>query len=129
MRLPLLSLFLAVAGLFLAALVTSVQAGSAVATDNHGGFGYSYGARSQEQLEQEAIRHCREKSGHPDDVHVIVTSRHGGAGVIVRYSVDGRPHIYAYVGAENDRQAYSYATGYVEGYGGHKIEVVARWQD
>ena len=62
-------------------------------------------------------------------MHVVATSRRPGAGIIVRYVIDGRPHIYAYVGAESDRQAYNYATGYVEGYGGHKIEVVARWRD
>ena len=106
MRFSLFPIFLTVAGLLLAAPVASVQAGSAVATDNHGGFGYSYGDRPQEQLEQEAIHHCREKSDFPDDVHVVVTSRHGGAGIIVHYSIDGRPHIYAYVGAKDDRQAY-----------------------
>lgn len=129
MKISLPSVCLAVAGLLLAVPTVTVKAGSAVATDNHGGFGYSYGDRPQEQLEREATHRCRDKSNYPDDVHVVVSSRHRGAGIIVRYTIDGRQHIYAYVGADSDRQAYNYATGYVEGYGGHKTEVVARWQD
>ncbi len=122
--------WLAALGLLVfAAPVRSVRAGSAVATDGHGGYGYSFGDRPLEQLQHEAVRQCREKSAVPDDVHVIVTTRHGGAGVIVRFYVDGQARIYAYVGAASDRQAYDYATGYVEGYGGKKIEVVARWRD
>ena len=121
--------FLAAAGWLLAVSAAPALAGSAVASDNHGGFGYSFGDRPTEQLEREATQRCREKSGHPDDVHVVVSSRRRGAGVVVRYSVDGRAHIYAYVGAEDARQAEKYATDYVQGYGGHQIEVVARWQD
>ena len=130
MKLSLSSALLVALGFCVATpLVGSVRAGSAVAADEHGGFGYSFGDRSQEQLEREAVHHCREKSRYPDDVHVIVTSRRTGAGVIVRYTVDGRQHVYAYVGAKSEQEAYNYATGYVEGYGGRKIEVVARWRD
>lgn len=106
-----------------------VRAGSAVASDGHGGYGYSYGDRSQEQLEQEAMRRCREKSNHPYDVRVTVSTQHHGAGIIVRYQVEGRRHVYACVGADSAQQAYNDATGYVEGYGGMKMEVVARWSD
>ncbi len=121
---------LAVLGLAVSApFIDCAHAGSAVAADEHGGFGYSYGDHPKEQLEHEAVRRCREKSKYPDDVHVVVSSRHGGAGIIVRYTVDGRQHVYAYVGAKSDQEAYNYATGYVEGYGGRKIEVVARWRD
>ena len=129
MKFPFPPVFLAAAGLILAAPPASVRAGSAVATDNHGGFGYYHGDYPSERLEQEAVRRCRSQSKYPDDVKVIVTSRRRGAGIIVRYQIDGRPHVYAYVGAEGDQQARKYATDYVEGYGGSKIEVVARWQD
>lgn len=129
MKLPRFYALLPAAGWLVVLCTSSVRAGSAVASDGRGGYGYSYGDRPQQQLQREAIRYCREKSRHPDDVNVIVSTRHGGSGIIVRYYVEGRQHVYAYVGAESDQQAYDYATGYVEGYGGTKIEVVARWRD
>ena len=97
---------LAAAGLLIfPPLVAAVRAGSAVASDEHGEFGYAFGDDPPADLERAAVRRCREKSAHPDDVHVIVTSRRRGAGVIVRYAVDGQRHVYAYVGAESERQA------------------------
>ena len=125
-----LPLFAALGLTALAALVPSAQAGSAVAGDGHGGFGYSYGPRPERVLRREAIERCREKSRFPDDVEIVYSTSAQGAGVIVRYRNEGRQYIFAYVGADSPGEAHRHAMEGARRKGADEHpEVVARWVD
>ena len=119
-----LSLLLSVLG-----LAATARAGSAVATDHHGGFGYAYGPRPERELRREAAARCRERSRHPEEVDVLVSTRAQGVGVVVRYRVEGRQHVYAFVGARNFEEARRRAEEGARERGADGPEVVARWED
>lgn len=120
-RLPLL---LAVLG-----LAATARAGSAVATDHHGGFGYAYGSRPERELRREAVARCREQSRHPEEVEIVASTPLHGVGVVMRYRVEGRQHIYAYVGAGSFEEARRRAEEGARERGADDPEVVARWED
>ena len=124
MQTRLLLLLLAVLG-----LAGNARAGSAVATDHHGGFGYAYGPRSEAVLRRQAIKRCREQSRHPEEVDVIVATAAHGVGVVVRYRVEGQEHVYAYVGAGSFEEARQRAEAGARERGGENPEVAARWTD
>ena len=105
------------------------RAGSAVATDHHGGFGYAYGPRPEAELQREAAARCREQSHFPEEISIVVSTRRPGAGVVVRYRVEGSQHVYAYVGARNFEQARRRAEVGARAKGADDPEVVARWED
>lgn len=118
-------LFLAALGL----LATHVRAGSAVATDHHGGFGYAYGPRPETVLQREAAARCREQSRFPEEISIVVSTRRSGMGVVVRYRVEGSQHVYAYVGARSFGEARRRAEEGARAKGADNPEVVARWED
>lgn len=123
--------FLVVLGfLIVNPLVDSVRAGSAVATDHEGGFGYAFGPQPEKELRRTAIHRCRDKSKYPEDVEIVVSTASRGAGIILRFRVDGKQRIYAYAGADSAREAYNDAVSGARDMGATgNIEVVARWQD
>lgn len=127
---PPFTLLAALVLLAAAPLVHSARAGSAVATDHEGGYGYAFGPQSEKELRREAIHRCRAKSSYPEDVDIVVSTASHGAGIILRFRVDGKKRIYAYVGADSAREAYNYAYSGARDMGATgNIEVVARWQD
>ena len=120
----------ALAILISVSLAPCARAGSAVAGDHHGGYGYAYGPQSEKELRREAFRRCQRESRYPDDIEMTVSTASRGAGIILRYRVAGVRHIYAYVGADNARQAYEYAASGARDAGAEgPLEVVAKWQD
>ena len=123
MKTRLLLLVLAVLG------HAAARAGSAVATDHHGGFGYAYGSRPVRELRREAVARCREQSRHPDEVEIVASTSLHGVGVVMRYRVEGRQHIYAYVGAGSFEEARRRAEEGARERGADDPDVVARWED
>ncbi len=123
----LLTLLLSFAALGPAA--PAARAGSAVATDHHGGFGYAYGPRSERALQRQALARCREQSKHLEQVEIIASTAEHGFGVVMRYRVEGEQHVYAYVGAASFEEARRRAEEGARRRGADAPEIAARWED
>ena len=106
-----------------------VRAGSAVAADGHGAFGYAYGNEPLEELRQKAHRNCCRESRHPEAVRVVFQTQQRGHGVVLRYYVRGGERIAASGGASSPRAAQRSAVGFVEQQGGERWEVADTWVD
>ena len=112
-----------------ALMAGSARAGSAVATDHHGSFGFAYGSRSERALRRQAVARCREQSRHPEEVEIIASTAEQGFGVVVRYRIEGQQHVYAYVGADSFEEARRRAEQGARERGADFLEIVARWED
>ena len=129
MKTKLSSLLLGACGLLLALPAVSARAGSAIAGDGHGGYGFAYGDYSKEKLEHDAIHRCREKSSYRDDVHIVYATDHKGAGIIIRYYEGDQEHISSSAGGRDEHEVYEVAMRYIREHDGHRPEVVERWSD
>lgn len=108
----------------------TVRAGSAVATDGHGGYGFAYGDDPMEKLRREAVRRCCRKSDHPDEVRVVFQTEKKGYGTILRFRTRDGSHIAAAGGASDLRLARRSASRYVAENGGDDDwEEVDSWED
>ncbi len=122
--------FLAALAAFLLSTTHSVQAGAAVASDGHGGYGFSYGDRSERRLREEAYSNCASVSHFRRDVRVLTSTSAIGAGVVVRYWLpDGREQIAAYIGSPSGRYARDKAIEYALRHGAVKYRVVREWRE
>ena len=116
-------------GLLFTLPITPLRAGSAVATDGHGAYGYAYGDDSLEELRAKAVRNCRRHSACRGEVRVVFNTGKKGYGTILRFYIDGEQHVAAVGGSSSERAACRSALGYVEEHGGGRWEVAETWSD
>lgn len=108
----------------------SAQAGAAVASDGHGGYGFVYGPKSLGKLRREAFDNCVNASHYPSSVKIIGSTESVGAGVIVRYKLEsGREQIAAWMGSPSARYARDKAINYALNHGAVSYKIVREWSE
>jgi hypothetical protein len=105
-------------------------AGSAVASDGHGGYGFCYGHNTKGDLENSARNRCQHITQHHECVKIIAVSTCSGGCAIVRYYMpNGHQYISAYVGMSSVKKARSAAIAYAINHGAESYKVVEEWCD
>ena len=129
MKSPISRLGISSVCLFIAS-AASAHAGSAIASDGHGGYGFSYGAGDLRHHEHVALADCRQHSSHPDSIRILGSTEERGAGAVVRYfNDDGSEHVAFALGRAEPRFARERAFEEAHKRGAVRSEVIREWVD
>ncbi|CAN5798304.1 hypothetical protein BH09VER1_BH09VER1_48500 [soil metagenome] len=105
----------------------SAHAGTAIASDNHGGFTVRYGHFSQAELQASAIAALKKTSKYPKSIYIYTYNAHHGYGCVLRYTLKGVPGIVGRAGWPTAAAAANSGLAAVRKVNGVKPVVASKW--